>query len=375
VDLIEKIKFNGKLENDFWTVTISQENGSITSLYNKDIKRDLIDPDSFWKPGQLIYERLTNRHQLELFTLHEAPERTSLTEIEFMDVEKGPLWTSISFTGILNECALGPVQVEYRLYKSEPVIEFVYSLVKNPRTDPEALYVAFPLKLDEGEIIFEAQGGLVKPGKDQLPGTSSDWNTVQHFVTLKNEESQIVLSSPEIPLFHLGGLNLGNFSYHHNPETNHVYSWVLNNYWTTNFRASQEGTLTWRYFFTATEDPGIKFATNFGWESQIPLIGRVFPEGKITGKPDSTSILANEIPDLLLVNAQPSRKGQGIVLQLREISGNYVELSPEDLINLKAEMNITEVNAIGEKLKDITGKFTFKPNSVHFIELLWNQRN
>ena len=373
IDAVHEQKFNGTMENEFWSVSVSAENGSISSLYNKAMKRDFIEPESHRRPGQLIYERLSNRHQLERFTLHEEPGRTSLTEIKFNEIEEGPLWTSLSFTGILDECALGPVNVEYRLYRSEPVIEFVYSLVKEPVRDPEALYVAFPLKVDDGEILFEAQGGLVRPGKDQLPGTSSDWNTVQHFVAVRSNESQIVFSSPEIPLFHLGGLNIGKFSYYHEPETNHIYSWVLNNYWTTNFRASQEGTLSWRYFMTATDDPGSRFATNFGWGSQVPLIGRVFPKGKISDKPESLSLLSSEIPDLLLVNATPSVNGQGIVLQLREVSGKSVEIYPKDLLNLDKAMEVFEVNAIGEPLKEIPGKFKFAPNSVHFIEIKWNQ--
>jgi hypothetical protein len=52
-----------------------------------------------WKPGQLIYERLSDRHQLELFTLHEEPRRTGLSEVIFHELEEGPVWTSIHLSG------------------------------------------------------------------------------------------------------------------------------------------------------------------------------------------------------------------------------------------------------------------------------------
>jgi hypothetical protein len=371
---LKKSTFSGEIQNDYWSVRINQEDGSISSLFNKIMQKELADPGSKWKPGQLIYERLTNRHQLELFTLHEDPLRTSLTDITFNDIEAGPIWTSISLNGILEGCALGPVKVEYRLYNSKPIIEMVYSLVKIPLTEPEALYVAFPMEIDNGEIVFEAQGGLVRPGVDQLPGTSSDWNTVQNFVAIRSDENQLILSSPEIPLFHLGGMNLGNFSYHHHPTTNHMYSWVLNNYWTTNFRASQEGTLTWRYFLTLSDDPGNSYATSFGWGSRIPLIGRVLPEGKESNQPDLRSILSLDLPDLLLVSTTPSKNGPGIVLQLREISGKPYELYPKDLLNFNSELRCVEVNAIGEYLNVIPDKIMFNPKSVHFIEITWNQK-
>jgi hypothetical protein len=369
----EKKPFTGGFNNEFWSVRIDPDDGSFLSLFNKAMQHEMVDAESDWKPGQLIYERLTDRHQLELFTLQEVPDRTSLTDVSFNDIEEGPLWTTISYNGLLEGCAEGLVKIEYRFYNTKPVIEMVYSMIKKPVTLPEALYVAFPFKMDGGEIVFEAQGGTVRPGKDQLAGTASDWNTVQNFVSVRSDKGQIVLASPEIPLFQLGGINLGNFSYHHKPESNHLYSWVLNNYWVTNFKASQEGALTWRYFLTLTEDAGNSFATSFGWESSISMIGRVFPEGEGSVKPKSKSVLSSEIPDLLLVSVTPSKNGPGIIFQLREISGKPFELDPKDLLNFNSEILCIEVNAIGEYLNDIADKIIFKPNSVHFLEITWSQ--
>ena len=366
--------FQGKFENDFWSITLDPETGGFSSLFDKARKKELADLKSDWKPGQLIYERLKNRRQLELFTLHEEPKRTSLTNVSFGDIEKGPIWTAIKVKGHLEGCSSGPVNIEYRFYNTEPLIELTYSLIKNAVTEPEALYVGFPFKEDNGEIIFEAQGGVVRPGKDQLAGTASDWNTVQNYVTIRSEGGQIILVSPEIPLFHLGGMNLGNFSYNHNPETNHIYSWVLNNYWTTNFRASQEGNLTWRYFLTSTDDPGILKATTFGWQSRNPLVGRVFPEGENKEEIGYSSILGYDDTDLLVVNAIPSAKGTGIVFQLREISGKETEFDPDLFFNLYPDSNWTEVNVLDEHLNDINGKVLFKPNSVHFLKVSWNKQ-
>ena len=366
-------QFSGTFENNYWSVTLDPETGGISSLIDKARNKEIVDSSSEWKPGQLIYERLSNRHQLELFTLHEAPKRTSLTNVSFDHIETGPIWTSILVEGYLEKCSSGPVKIEYRFYNKEPLIELTYSLIKDAVVRPEALYVGFPFKEENGEIVFEAQGGTVRPGKDQLAGTASDWNTVQNYVSVRSEEGQIILVSPEIPLYHLGGLNLGNFSYNHNPETNNIYSWVLNNYWTTNFRASQEGNLKWRYFLTSTNDPGTLKATSFGWQSRIPLIGRVFPEGERTENTEYSSILSKDIPGILLVNAMPSDKGPGIVFQLREISGKKIEFEPKQYFNLYPDSKWTEVNVVDEHLYDINSSVTFKPNSVHFLKVSWNK--
>jgi hypothetical protein len=373
VSIVEHKNFSGEFENDFWFARINPENGSFESLFHKALKREMADPDSKWSPGQVIYERLSDRHQLELFTLQETPQRTTLTSVSFEHLEEGPIWTELSLNGILRDCAAGRVKIEYRFYNSEPVIEMRYSMIKKPVTDPEALYVGFPFALIDGEIIFEAQGGTVRPGLDQLPGTASDWNTVQNFVTIRSDKDQVVLVSPDVPLFHLGGINLGNFSYNHRPQSNHIYSWVLNNYWTTNFRASQEGSLTWRYFLTLSEDPSNYKATSFGWQTSIPLVGRVFPEGNGSGNPDPESILSSDTDDILLISSMPSVDGSGIIFHMREISGNTYELDPENYINFDSGIRCFEVNAIGESLREIKGKFIFKPYSVHFLKFAWSQ--
>jgi hypothetical protein len=366
--------FQGKFENDHWAVALDQETGSISSLVDKARNKEMVDSDSKWKPGQLIYERLTNRRQLELYTLREEPRRTSLTNVSFGNMETGSIWTTLHVKGYLEGCSDVPVKIEYRFYNEQPLIEIKYSLIKNAVIRPEALYVGFPFAEENGEIIFEAQGGAVRPGKDQLAGTSSDWNTVQNYVSIRSEEGQILIVSPEIPLFHLGGLNIGNFSYHHNPVSNHVYSWVLNNYWTTNFRASQEGNLTWRYLLTSTDDPGIQKASDFGWQSRIPLIGRVFPEGENSQSIDYTSIVGKEYPGLLMVNAVPSDKDQGIVFQFREIAGKTIKFIPDQFFNLYPNAEWAEVNVVGEHIRDIGDTINIKSNSIHFLKVSWNKK-
>lgn len=370
---IQRKPFTGTFENDDWSIKIHPENGSLISLVNKRLQKELVDLESEWRPGQIIYERLSERHQLELFTLHEIPDRTSLTEVSFNYIEEGPVWTTISIDGALEGCAQGRIQVDYRIYNYDPVIELRYSMIKNPVLDPEALYVAFPFNMEKGQIFFEAQGGMMKPGIDQLPGTASDWNTVQNFVTIRSEESQIIITSPEIPLYHLGGMNLGKFSYNHRPETNHVFSWVLNNYWTTNFKASQEGALSWKYFITCSDDASLKEATQFGWQSRIPMVGRVFPSTGGPEKPDQKGLLLSHTSDLLLVSSTPTEEGDGIILQIREITGNRIELDPKSYLATVDIPQCIEVNAIGQPLHAVADKFIFEPYSVHFLKFTWHR--
>jgi hypothetical protein len=243
---------------------------------------------------------------------------------------------------------------------------------KNPVIEPEAVYVAFPVKTRHGKITFDVPGGLVQPGEDQIPGTASDWNTVQHFVAVGDSvEGRWIFSSPEIPLYQLGGLNLGKFYKDHKPASGHIFSWVMNNYWTTNFRATQEGEFTWRYFITYSVDPEMEVAYRFGWSSRSPLVGRVFPPGRDVGMPDTQSMFSDDLSGLLLISAGPGPENGSITLGLREISGNLQRLDPKRLFAERQKFRWREVDALGNTVEPAKEYIVIQPYSVCFIEARW----
>ena len=371
--------FTGTLENEFYRLRMDMKKGTIESLYDKQLDKELVDSKALYQPGQFIYERLgKNRHQLEVLKLDEAA-RTVLQDVSISpDIIDGPVWQRVSVHGSLPGCAEpGGISCEIRLYKTEKKIEFLYSLKKLPVTDPEGGYVAFPFKLDNGQLVFEVQGGTVRPGKDQLEGSASDWNGIQNFVSVKNENSQLVLVSPEIPLVQLGALNLGKFSRIARPESNSIYSWVFNNYWTTNFRAYQEGELKWTYKLTSSNDTSGVFSAKFGWNERIPMPTRVFPSRGTDTLASGRSFFSLE-KNLLLVCAKPSADRSGIVLQVRETAGRPASLfwdvpamNRADIRSGTQAVAASEVSVLEEKIAGIGNLISFRPYETKFIKIVF----
>ncbi|MFR6634293.1 MAG: hypothetical protein ACLUQ6_04330 [Alistipes onderdonkii] len=120
-------------------------------------------------------------------------------------------------------------------------VELGYDFIRNPETDPSAIHVAMPWLLENAKLTFDVPGGVVRSGEDQIPGTSASWNTVQNFVAARNDDAQILVSGSEVPLYLLGKLLDDPYRQPRTYEKPHVFPWLMNNYWTTNFRASQEG--------------------------------------------------------------------------------------------------------------------------------------
>ncbi|MCF8369281.1 MAG: hypothetical protein K9G76_09590 [Bacteroidales bacterium] len=349
-----------KFENDFYRFGINAENGVITSLTDKDLNIELVDSSAEYQFGQFIYERLANRHQMERYTYNKIDtvyvplqgERLTLGNTKILKVENGPVWNSLFIQGEIPVCANQKgLTLEIRLFHHVKQIEFHYSMVKLAVTEPEAVYVAFPFHHENSQITFDVQGGMVHPGINQLEGTSSDWSTMQNFVSLNNGRSQIVLGSIEVPLVQFGDINTGRYYYNYIPKRPHIYSWVLNNYWTTNFRASQEGEMNWSYYITSTADTSKSFAARFGSDGRIPLIARVLPAGREDGEQKDKTILNLDYPGVILVNASPSINGKGVVLQLRETDGVSSEIETDKIFSRSSIKTISVVNVLEEPLQ------------------------
>ncbi len=238
--------------------------------------------------------------------------------------------------------------------------------------DPEGVYVGFPLKLDGGKLAFEVQGGVVYPGINQLPGSSADWNTIQNFASVKSNDAQIVFVSNDIPLVQFGDLNIGRYYYRLNPKSNHIYSWVLNNYWVTNFKASQQGELRWKYSLTSSDDNSDMFATRFGWGNRVPILSRVIlpQKGVETGNLVSRSLININVPNLLLVNLTLSADGKGIILHLREIEGDHAIIDIRQLLEVTGAVSIQEVNVLEEEvLSTLDSPLLIEHFETRFIKL------
>ena len=357
------------LENRFYKLTIDKKTGAINSLYDKELKTELLDPQNDWKLGQAIHETLPKRNKYDL-------THTTVSDVKVEPGQNGTVWESIKISSELAGLEPGTerspkgLEMELRLYKDEKKIEFKYTAHKQIITTPEAMYVAFPFNLPDARIVFETIGGTLSPG-GQIPGSSSDWNAAQNFVSVRGKTGQIVVVSDEVPLWHFGGLNMGKYERYPKPGKTWLYSWVMNNYWTTNFRAYQEGGFSWSYQLTSSADTTNTFATKFGWGERNIFPTRTFPAGNPELKGSMAESLSFEgSASVLLVNSRPAFEGKNIViLHFRELEGRVADIKILKLAGGLPIKSFAVVNALGEKIADGSASLHFSPYEVKFIAL------
>jgi alpha-mannosidase len=357
------------LENRFYRLVINKVTGSVSSLFDKALGLELIDAQNPYNIGQLVRETSAKRDVAPFI-------HTTVSNVKVDAGTNGTVWESVRIASDLDGFEKGTdgspkgIELEIRLYKNVKKVEFKYMARKLILTDPEALYIAFPFVMADSRIVFETIGGTLTQGQ-QLPGSASDWNTSQNFVSVRGKSGQIVVVSNEAPLWHFSDFNMGKFERYPKKGKPWLYSWVMNNYWMTNFRAYQEGGFSWSYQLTSTADTSNTFATKYGWSERNPFPTRTFPAGANDLKTFSMETLnITGSPNVMLMNSRPAFKStRTLLLRFREVEGVPGEAKITSAVPGKAIRSMTEVNAVGIKTGTPLTSVKLKPFEVRFIEV------
>jgi len=364
----KEVKEIESLENQWYKIGIDLEKGAISGITDKELNRELLDPNADYKCGEFIYELPDNRSQMESWKLDNFT-REGLEKVWFDGYEEGEVWNTVKFRGNTRAASRdNTYEFEIRLFNTIKRIDLVYGIEKKLVTDPEGIYIAFPFALSNGQLAFDVQGGEVRAGIDQIPGSSNDWNTVQNYARLSNDQAQIVLCSSENPLMQFGGINTGRYKAGATPETTHIYGWPMNNYWTTNFNADQHGGHTWTYTITSKSGNEMQDAIRYGWGNRTPFLSRVLPGGGNGQATWEGSYITGWPENLLLVSAMPAENGRTAVFHVRETGGKSCILAIQNGQNREL-LQCIQVDATGTPVEE--GSLEIKPFESKFFRVDW----
>jgi alpha-mannosidase len=358
-----------KMENQYYRLVIDKNTGAINSLFDKELSLELADQQNPYKIGQLVRETLPDRDTLK-------PSHTSVSNIKIGNGTNGQVWESIEIGADMDGFEKGRenepkgFEMEIRLYKNVKKIEFRFRAHKEIIINPEALYVTFPFSLPDSRIVFETIGGTLTQGQ-QLQGSSSDWNVAQNFVSIRSGKGQIIVVSNEVPLWHFSDFNIGKWERYPKSGKPWIYSWVMNNYWYTNFRAFQEGGFSWSYQITSTKDTTNTYATKYAWSERNPFEAKSFAAGvNKLGSAVMETLKLSGSSNAMLINSRPVFNKPGkILLHFRELEGLPAEVNITSGVPGKPVSKIVEVNVIGKQIGEPVTMVHLKPFEVKFLEI------
>jgi len=315
------------LENRFFRVALDPQTGAIRSIYDKELVRELVDRTAAHSVNQFVARWSTSGKE-------ESSNGAKITK-----GQAGPVYGSL----ITSSQGAGCPQLtqEIVLYDGIKRIDLANRILKDS-TPLLEIYFAFPFKMDRPRFRFEGSNSVIEPLRDQFPGSNSNYYTVQHWADVSDGEVGVTLCPIESHLLEFGGLWPCYVSQAHHGVTppgfgrefvkrsqltkGHIYSFVLNSNFRTNFPTVQQGDMLFRYSMTTHKgDWQEGRPREVGWAAGNPLVA-VGVNGKKTGKlPRSMSFCAVNRPNVLLLALKQAEDGDGVIVRLVETEGQQAE--------------------------------------------------
>jgi alpha-mannosidase len=101
-----------------------------------------------------------------------------------------------------------------------------------------------------------------------------------------------------------------------------IFAYVMNNYWSTNYKAGQDGRFTFRFSITSDEHINPSDASRFGESVVSPMQAIRMPENSEGADlPHSGSFLEIRPDNIMLTTLKPAEDGRGYIIRIRETNG------------------------------------------------------
>jgi alpha-mannosidase len=315
-----------EIESNSYRLVLDRKTGAIAHLIDKQLNRDLVDPNAPYKLNELLYVSGGEDSSIlqSLATL--KPAELQVTGQSDADVEEN-LGSSIRVRARARN--VPSIETEINLYDTPKRVEIINRIRKDEVRSKEAVYFAFPFRVSPPELAYEIQNAWVHPNADQLPGACREWFTTQNVVMARDPGIAIAWATPDAPLITLTDINRGRWLKHLDVNNGYVFSYAMNNYWFTNYKASQGGNFTFRYFISSESKISDAGLARFGAETRAPLVAYDFYNtGNVHLQPvkkrmplGEGSFFKIDAPNAQVAAFKGAEDGNGFVLRLRETAG------------------------------------------------------
>lgn len=323
----ESVPIRSVVENRFYRLTLDRRSGTIASIFDKQLGKDLVDQKSPYKFGSYLYvtggDDIPNNSLYRFGAGLNPPKLTvhPATNGLIRSIRKSPFGTVVT----LDSSAVNTprIQTQITLYQDEKKIEIRYDLHKERVLTRESAYIAFPFDITNPSFTYGSQIGWVNPAKDELPGGSREWYVTRHWTAITNEGMSVAVVPVDAPLVAFGDIVRGNWPRDFQPKSSTVLSWLMNNYWGTNFPAWQGGDFTFRYVLTSNPQFSPVETNRFAIQESTPLEQTDVPQSSAPSQlpTDEAGLLQIDSPNVLVSTWKIAEDGDGAILRLQDTAG------------------------------------------------------
>jgi hypothetical protein len=260
---------NNNLRTPFYSVEFSEPTGRIKQIRDLKNRRDLLNTEGEWGFFDLIAESVDPRYaaknrqtffprDLDLGNRSVSQWAHGWKSIKrtidsFIKWETRESSDSFAMIYHMESDTVKKLTLKTTFYKANNRISIDIFFMKEPVETPESIYFSIPLKLGcDWECVYDIADSYVKLDEQQLGNVCRDWVTVDKGISMHDKSGGVTLACPDAPMVQVGGFNFGrerrNIDRGENPL---LLAWPLNNYWDTNFAATQDGRQVFHYELTS----------------------------------------------------------------------------------------------------------------------------
>jgi alpha-mannosidase len=254
---------------------------------------------------------------------------TSVKSIE--QVDSGPLSSTLRVTSGAPGC--NSLTRDVTIYKGISRVDIRNVVDKIDNRGKENVRFAFPFNIKNAETVIDLPFGESRPEREQLSGANKNFYSVNNGVSISGMKQGVLLTTVGTPILEVGGMqgeawmsDRRDFLDWSRSATSSstVYSWVMNNSWGTNYKASQSGKVEFRYSVIPLA-PYSHEAKQRGIEIAQPLIAVVSDNGK----PYKTLFRVSGNNKIAVSTIRPAKDRSGYLVRLVNLSPQSVQSSFE----------------------------------------------
>ncbi len=299
------------LANGLLTLSVDKHRGAITELKTSN-GRNLVDTQGGLGLNEYLYQAGRKPGKL-------VGSSAAIITVE----DDGPLVAALRIESDAPGCKR--LVRRLRVVDGLTRVDMADILDKLPVRTKESVHLGFAFDVPSGQMRIDTPWAVTRPELDQLPGSCKNYLTVGRWIDISNKDYGVTWATLDAPLVEVGRVSVDVPS----PMTldgwitkleasNTFFSYVMNNYWETNYKSDQDGETEFRYSIRPhAGNFDAAAAMRFGIERSRPM--PVVPMNKkrlAAAAPPTASLLRVEPSDIIVTSLKPSRDGKALMLRL-----------------------------------------------------------
>lgn len=317
------------LESPYYRVELDPASGAVKSIFDKALGKELVNASSPYRFGQYVYvtgaDRMPNR-LVQYRVVSPVPQLTphGASGGKLLWIRQTPFGMQARMES--SDVNTPRILTDILVFSHQKKIEFIEHLEKKPVVSKEGVYFAFPFAMDHPQFRYEIQNGVVDPARDMLPGAGLEWFSVQHWAAVSQDGVAAAVLPLDASMMTFGDIARGVWPTRFGQRKGTLFSYIMNNYWDTNYRAEQGGSYTFRYVVTSAPSFLSGDLSRMGWEEMTPFeIDRVTSQDKAVSPPRPLGGTQGQFLDVhnqnvLLEAWKTAEDGHGTIIRLLNLS-------------------------------------------------------